>query len=69
MALATGFDFVKEAISAKMWAFAADVIRLYAVYHDGGVYMDSDIYVRKRFDDFLEKMCFLSRISSSSLYS
>ena len=57
MALATGFDFVKEAISAKMWAFAADVVRLYAVYHDGGVYMDSDIYVRKRFDDFLKKKC------------
>lgn len=55
MALATGFDFVKEAISVKKWAFAADVVRLYAVYHDGGVYMDSDIYVRKRFDDFLEK--------------
>ena len=57
MALATGFDFVKEAISAKMWAFAADVIRLYAVYHEGGVYMDSDIYVQKRFDEFIEKRC------------
>lgn len=57
MALATGIDFVKEAISVKKWAFAADVIRLYAVYHDGGVYMDSDIYVQKRFDEFLEKKC------------
>lgn len=57
MALATGFDFVREAISVKKWAFAADVIRLYAVYHDGGVYMDSDIYVQKRFDEFLEKKC------------
>ncbi len=57
MALATGIDFVKEAISVKKWAFAADVVRLYAVYHDGGVYMDSDIYVRKRFDDFLAKRC------------
>lgn len=57
MALATGFDFVREAISVKKWAFAADVIRLYAVYHDGGVYMDSDIYVQKRFDVFLERRC------------
>ena len=57
MALATGIDFVKEAISVKKWAFAADVIRLYAVYNDGGVYMDSDIYIRKRFDDFLERRC------------
>lgn len=57
MALATGIDFVREAISVKMWAFAADVIRLYAVYHEGGVYMDSDIYVHKRFDEFMEKRC------------
>ena len=57
MALATGIDFVREAISVKKWAFAADVIRLYAIYHDGGVYMDSDIYVQKRFDEFLEKRC------------
>lgn len=55
MALATGIDFVKEAISVKKWAFAADVIRLYAVYQCGGVYMDSDIYVLKRFDAFLER--------------
>ena len=57
MALATGIDFVKEAISVKMWAFAADVIRLYAVYYEGGVYMDSDIYVQRRFDEFMEKRC------------
>lgn len=57
MALATGIDFVKEAISVRMWAFAADVMRLYAVYHDGGVYMDSDIYVQKRFDEFLDQRC------------
>lgn len=57
MALATGIDFVREAISVKKWAFAADVVRLYAVYHDGGVYMDSDIYVQKRFDEFMEKRC------------
>ena len=57
MALATGIDWAREAISVKKWAFAADVIRLYAVYHDGGVYMDSDIYVQKRFDEFMEKRC------------
>ena len=57
MALSTGIDFVKEAISVRKWAFAADVIRLYAVYHDGGVYMDSDVYVQKRFDEFLDKKC------------
>ena len=53
MALATNIPFVKEAIEKRKWAFAADVIRLYALYHDGGVYADSDIYLISRFDEYL----------------
>ena len=53
MALATNIPFVKEAIEKKKWAFAADVIRLYALYHDGGVYADSDIFMISRFDEYL----------------
>jgi len=44
---------VKDAYDSKRWAFAADYIRLYAVYTEGGIYLDSDVVVRKRFDDFL----------------
>jgi mannosyltransferase OCH1-like enzyme len=46
--------FVKEACSVKKWAFASDYIRLYALYTEGGIYLDTDIYVLKSFDDFLE---------------
>ena len=53
MALATGIPFVKEAIEKHKWAFAADVIRVYALYKDGGIYADSDIYFLKRFDELL----------------
>ena len=53
MALATNIKFVKEAISVEKWAFAADVIRLYALYTEGGIYMDADIAVRSRFDHFM----------------
>lgn len=53
MALNSNIPYVKEAISVKKWAFAADVIRLYALYNEGGIYMDSDIAVRQRFDDFM----------------
>lgn len=53
MALETNIKFVKEAISVQKWAFAADVIRLYALYTEGGVYMDSDIAIRNRFDTFM----------------
>lgn len=45
--------FVKEAVSVKKWAFAADYIRLYALYSEGGIYLDSDVIVKKNFDDFL----------------
>ena len=39
--------FVKEAILAKKWAFAADYIRLYALYTEGGLYLDSDVKILK----------------------
>lgn len=45
--------FVKEAYEAKKWAFAADYIRLYAVYTEGGIYLDMDVIVKKSFDKFL----------------
>lgn len=35
--------WVKEAFEAKKYAFAADYIRLYAVYTEGGIYLDSDV--------------------------
>lgn len=53
MAAATGIPFVLEALQERKWAFAADAIRLYALYHDGGVYMDSDVYVLRDFTPLL----------------
>ncbi len=47
-------QFVSEAFDAKKWAFAADYIRLYALYNYGGIYLDSDVIIRKTFDDFLQ---------------
>lgn len=45
--------FVKEACSRKKWAFAADYIRLYAIYKEGGIYLDSDVLLKKNFNEFL----------------
>lgn len=44
--------YVQEAIKARKWAFAADYIRIYALYKEGGFYLDSDVRILKRFDDF-----------------
>jgi hypothetical protein len=45
--------FVKEAYLAKKWAFASDYIRLYALYTEGGIYFDTDVFVKTDFDRFL----------------
>ena len=52
MALECDFPYVREALQCRKWAFAADVIRLYALYKWGGIYMDSDVIVKKSLDDF-----------------
>lgn len=45
--------WVKQAFEQKKYAFAADYIRLYALYNYGGIYLDSDVEVIKPFDDLL----------------
>jgi mannosyltransferase OCH1-like enzyme len=50
--------FVKEACHVQKWAFAADYIRLYALFTEGGIYLDTDVYVKKSFDDFLRNDLF-----------
>lgn len=45
--------YVKEAFENRKWAFAADFIRMYALYTEGGIYLDSDVLVLKPFDDLL----------------
>lgn len=52
--------YVKEAYEARKWAFAADYIRMYALYTMGGIYLDSDVILLKRFDDFLDNSFFSS---------
>ncbi len=50
--------YVKEAIEQKKWAFATDYLRLYILYHEGGIYLDSDVLMRKRIDPFLNNSFF-----------
>lgn len=53
--------WVEQACEAKKWAFAADYIRLYALYNYGGIYLDSDVEVLKPFDDLLDLPYFFGR--------
>lgn len=53
--------WVKEAFENKKYAFAADYIRLYAVYSEGGIYLDSDVESLRSFDDLLKYPYFLGQ--------
>lgn len=46
--------YVRQAVDKRKWAFASDYIRLWALYSEGGIYLDSDIMVLRSFDDLLE---------------
>ncbi len=45
--------YMQEAYQAKKWAFVSDYIRVWVLYHYGGIYLDTDTEVLKPFDDFL----------------
>lgn len=58
--------WVKEAFEKKKYAFAADYIRFYALYTEGGIYLDSDVEIIKSFNDLLNLPYFLGRENVSS---
>lgn len=51
--------WVKEAFEAKKYAFAADYIRFYALYTEGGIYLDSDVEVLRSFNSLLNSESFI----------
>lgn len=46
-------QYVREAYENRKFAFVTDYVRLYAIYTEGGVYMDTDVEVVSTFDKFL----------------
>lgn len=60
-------SWVNCAIAVKKWAFAADYIRLYALYNYGGIYLDCDVEVLKSFDDLLERSYFMGMESHKNV--
>ncbi len=46
-------EWVRQAFEARKYAFAADYIRLWALYNYGGIYLDMDVQVVRRLDDLL----------------
>lgn len=51
-------QYVHEAYENRKFAFVTDYVRLYALYYDGGVYMDTDVEVIGSYDQFLQHHAF-----------
>lgn len=51
--------WIDEAIKAKKWAFVADYVRLYALFNEGGIYLDTDVYIKKNFSNLLDTPFFI----------
>ncbi len=51
--------FVKEAYESKKWAFVSDYARIYALYNEGGIYLDTDMKIIKDVSHIVDKDMFL----------
>ncbi len=52
------FPYAREAYDNRKFAFVTDIVRLYALYNEGGIYMDTDVEVLKSLDGFLHHTAF-----------
>lgn len=59
--------YTREAYSQKKYAFVSDYVRLYALYREGGLYLDTDVMVLKSFDDLLSHSAFAGYEGSKHL--
>lgn len=60
----TNFDinshpFTKSAYESKKWAYVSDYIRMYALYTEGGIYLDTDNLVLDDLTKFLKDSAFV----------
>lgn len=47
-------NYMYEAYKAKKWAFVSDYARLDIIYHNGGIYLDTDVELIKPIDDIID---------------
>ena len=51
--------YTKEAYEAKKWAFVSDYARFWILYHEGGVYFDTDVEVIRPINEIINKGSFM----------
>lgn len=60
-------SWVDTSYEKEKYAFAADYIRAYALYNEGGIYMDSDVEVLKSFNPLLKLPYFIGKETDSPI--
>lgn len=58
------YAFTKQAYDCKKWAFVSDFVRLDVLEKYGGIYLDTDVKLRKSLDDLLNNHAFTGFESS-----
>lgn len=62
--------YVKAMYEQKQWAFVSDYIRFWALYREGGIYLDTDMEVLRNFDVLLKsKVGFVGQSKSGQIES
>lgn len=59
--------FVSFAYENKKWAFVSDYVRLKVLEKYGGIYLDTDVEIKKNFNDLLDNDMFLGFIYDCSI--
>lgn len=50
--------YCRQAYEYKKWAFVSDYARLWILYNHGGIYLDTDVEVKRNFDSLLTQSGF-----------
>ncbi len=50
--------YVRQAYENKKWAFVTDYVRLQVVYEQGGIYLDTDVELKKPLDSLLSNRAY-----------
>lgn len=51
---------IRYAYARRRWATVADIVRLFAVYEQGGIYFDADFRIHRPINSLLEHKCFFA---------
>lgn len=55
------YEYTRNVYAQRKWAFVADYARLIILREHGGIYLDTDMFVLKPFDDFLNNELVLGK--------